>query len=89
MNGPSADRRADVTYGSCASAGCVRFHFSLSIASRRSSFHDVTDHTDAATSHSDASRSRALIAHGMPTPEAISVTRGASALSPSGASRNR
>ena len=49
---------------------------SHSIASRRSSFHDVTDHTSASTPHSSPSSRCASSAHGIATPEASSCARG-------------
>src|SRR3712207_8670739 len=47
-----------VTYGTCgSSSGCSRLCSSAASACRRSSFHDVTDHTSADTPQSFASSS--------------------------------
>jgi hypothetical protein len=66
-----APASADVTYGvRGSSSGCSRLCDSTARASRRSSVHEVTDHTSAATPQSSASSCRARSAHGMATPEA-------------------
>ena len=78
--GPAASPSTDVTYGTRRSAaGCSRLYDSQASASRRSSVHDVADHTSAATPQSDASSSWARSAHGMATPEARTWARGPSA----------
>ena len=57
-------------------SGLSRSASSHSTASRRSSFHDVTDHTSASTPHSSPSMCCACTAHGIATPEASSCACG-------------
>ena len=69
--GPGRPSSTWVTYGTrCSVSGCSRFHSSQAIASRRSSVHEVADHTDAATPQSSASSFCACRAARMATPDA-------------------
>src|SRR6201996_1535272 len=75
--GPGASDSTVVTYGTRVSAsGCSRLCDSHASASRRSSVHEVTDHTSAAMPQSSASSRCAVSAHGTATPEARSCARG-------------
>jgi hypothetical protein len=86
--GPPWPSSAEVTYGTRGSpSGCSMFHSSQAIASRRSSVHDVADHTPASTPHSCASIRCASSADRTATPDARSCACGRSAFcsSPDGA----
>src|SRR5699024_1465724 len=75
--GPACPPRRCLTYGVRGSAPTsVSLAASQSRASRRSSAHEVTDHTAASTPQSAASSSRASSAQGTATPEASSCACG-------------
>src|SRR5699024_416422 len=75
--GPACPPRRCLTYGVRGSAPTsVSLAASQSRASRRSSAHEVTDHTAASTPQSAASSSRASTAQGTATPEASSCACG-------------
>src|SRR6516162_2519434 len=76
--GPGASTSAEVTYGTRAgSDGCSMLNDSQASASRRSSVHEVADHTSADTPQSAASISWAASACRSATPEARICARGA------------
>ena len=84
--GPAASDSADVTYGTRGvSSGCSMFHDSQASASRRSSVHEVADHTSADTPQSAASSSWARRASRTVTPEARICPRGRASSWPSAA----